>query len=39
VAPVILARMRRWWGKKLRPANAEMKFAPGEGLSFFRPHG
>src|SRR5262249_38760864 len=39
VAPHILLRQRRMWDKTLRAANAEMKFAPTEGLSFFRAHG
>jgi methyltransferase (TIGR00027 family) len=39
MAPTILARQRRRWGKKLQAANAEHKFAPAEGLEFFRPHG
>ncbi len=39
VAPSILTRMQRSWGKALRPANAEMKFAPAEGLEFFRRYG
>jgi methyltransferase (TIGR00027 family) len=39
VAPTILARHRRMWGRTLRPANAEMKFAPAEGLAFFESRG
>jgi methyltransferase (TIGR00027 family) len=39
VAPDILARQRRLWGEKLRAAGADHKFAPPEGLEFFRPHG
>ncbi len=39
VAPVVLARMQRMWNRKLRSANAEMKFAPTAGLSFFRAQG
>jgi len=39
VTPPVLARMRRTWGKTLRVANAEMKFAPSNGLGFFRQHG
>jgi methyltransferase (TIGR00027 family) len=39
VAPIILARHRRMWGRTLRPANAEMKFAPAEGLAFFGARG
>jgi methyltransferase (TIGR00027 family) len=35
VTPPILARMKRTWDKTLRPADAEMKFAPGNGLGFF----
>ncbi len=39
VTPAVLARMKRTWDKTLRPANAEMKFAPHNGLGFFRSHG
>jgi methyltransferase (TIGR00027 family) len=39
VAPSIVARQRRTWGKTLRSANAEHKFAPVNGLDFYRPHG
>ena len=39
IAPDILARQRRLWGEKLRAAGADHKFAPQEGLEFFRPHG
>jgi methyltransferase (TIGR00027 family) len=39
VAPSILTQAQRNWGKALRPAKAEMKFAPPEGLEFFRRHG
>ena len=38
-APHVLARQQRRWGKALRAAHAEHKFAPAEGLAFFRPHG
>ena len=38
-APHVLARQQRMWGKALRAAHAEHKFAPAEGLAFFRPHG
>jgi methyltransferase (TIGR00027 family) len=38
-APATLARQRRRWGKALRAADAEHKFAPREGLAFFRPRG
>ncbi len=31
--------MKRNWDKTLRPANAEMKFAPSDGLGFFEAHG
>jgi hypothetical protein len=31
--------MKRNWDKTLRPAGAEMKFAPTDGLGFFRAHG
>jgi methyltransferase (TIGR00027 family) len=33
--PEVLAQARRAWGKTLRPAGAEMKFAPAAGLEFF----
>jgi len=36
VSPAVLKRMRRMWGKTLHTANAEMKFAPADGLAFFR---
>jgi methyltransferase (TIGR00027 family) len=39
MSPSVLARQRRRWGKKLRAASAEHKFAPAEGLEFFRPYG
>jgi methyltransferase (TIGR00027 family) len=39
VTPPVLARMKRNWDKTLRPAGAEMKFAPTDGLGFFRAHG
>jgi len=39
ISPEILARQRRLWGKRLKVAHAEHKFAPPEGLAFFRPHG
>jgi methyltransferase (TIGR00027 family) len=39
VTPPVLARMKRNWDKALRPANAEMKFAPGNGLEFFQAFG
>ncbi len=39
VSPAILARQRRTWDKALRGANAEHKFAPANGLEFFRSHG
>jgi O-methyltransferase involved in polyketide biosynthesis len=39
VTPPILARMKRNWDKALRPADAEMKFAPKGGLGFFQAHG
>jgi methyltransferase (TIGR00027 family) len=38
-SPEILARQRRLWGTRLEAARAEHKFAPAEGLAFFRPHG
>jgi methyltransferase (TIGR00027 family) len=39
VTPAVLARMKRNWDKTLRPAGAEMKFAPGTGLGFFLARG
>jgi methyltransferase (TIGR00027 family) len=39
VTPPVLARMKRNWDKTLRPANAEMRFAPRDGLGFFQAHG
>jgi O-methyltransferase involved in polyketide biosynthesis len=39
ISPAILARMQRNWGKSLHPANAAMKFAPKNGLDFYRRHG
>jgi methyltransferase (TIGR00027 family) len=38
-APEVLARNQRAWGKTLKAADAEMKFAPASGLGFFRDHG
>jgi methyltransferase (TIGR00027 family) len=38
-APEILARNRRAWGQQLESAGAEMKFAPANGLDFFRDFG
>lgn len=38
-APEILKRQRRLWGKRLHAAGAPQKFAPREGLDFFRSHG
>jgi len=39
IAPLVLARQKRLWGRALRPARAEHKFAPPEGLAFFASHG
>jgi len=39
ISPEILARQRRLWGTRLKAARAEHKFAPPEGLQFFRPYG
>jgi methyltransferase (TIGR00027 family) len=39
ISPEILARQRRLWGRRLKAAHAAHKFAPPEGLEFFRPHG
>lgn len=39
VSPAVLQRLNRRWGKRLRAGNAAMKFAPVEGLDFFRRHG
>ena len=38
-AQVTLARQQRRWGRTLRAACAEHKFAPREGLAFFRSRG
>jgi methyltransferase (TIGR00027 family) len=37
--PEVLAQAQRAWGKTLKPAGAEMKFAPASGLAFFEPLG
>ena len=37
--PEVVKQNMRAWGKVLRPAHAEMKFASPDGLAFFRPHG
>jgi methyltransferase (TIGR00027 family) len=37
--PQVLAQARRAWGRTLRPAGAEMKFAPASGLDFYSPFG
>ena len=39
IAPPVLARMQRNWDKALRPGNAEMRFAPQDGLGFFETRG
>lgn len=39
MSPEVLARLNRRWDNALRTGNAAMKFAPAEGLDFFRPHG
>ncbi len=39
VTPAVLARMKRNWDKTLRAADAEMKFAPRNGLGFFQERG
>ena len=39
MSPAVLARLKRNWDRSLRPANAEMKFAPQSGLGFFSQHG
>jgi methyltransferase (TIGR00027 family) len=39
VLPQVLVQARRAWGDTLRPAGAEMKFAPANGLDFFAPLG
>jgi methyltransferase (TIGR00027 family) len=39
ISPEVLARQRRLWGTRLKAAGAEHKFAPPEGLEFFRPQG
>jgi O-methyltransferase involved in polyketide biosynthesis len=39
VPPFILRFLQRTWGKSLDAAAAPMRFAPAEGLEFFRPLG
>lgn len=39
ISPEILARQRRLWSARLKAAHAEHKFAPPEGMAFFRSHG
>jgi methyltransferase (TIGR00027 family) len=39
VSPEAVRQQMRAWGKILREAHAEWKFAPAIGLDFFRPHG
>ncbi len=39
VSPDTLVRQRRMWRKALRSAHADHKFAPADGLDFYRPHG
>jgi methyltransferase (TIGR00027 family) len=39
VAPEVVARNMRAWGKILAHAHAEWKFAPPNGFAFFRPYG
>ena len=39
VAPEVLKRNMRAWGKVLAQANAEWKFAHPDGFDFFRPRG
>ena len=39
VAPAILKRTLKYWGKQLASANAPMHFAPEDGTEFFRPQG
>jgi methyltransferase (TIGR00027 family) len=39
ISPEILARQRRLWARHLAAAGAEHKFAPRDGLDFFRPYG
>jgi hypothetical protein len=36
---MIRKRVNRWWGKRLKQANAQYQFAPEEGTRFFTPHG
>lgn len=36
ISPPVLARLKRNWDRALRPAAAEMRFAPPDGLGFFR---
>jgi hypothetical protein len=37
--PIIVKKMKRWWGKHLDRAQAKFQFAPEEGTKFFEPHG
>jgi methyltransferase (TIGR00027 family) len=39
ISPEILVRQQRLWARHLAAARAEHKFAPHDGLDFFRPHG
>lgn len=39
VSPPVLDRMKRTWGAALGQANAQMKFAPPDGLAFFQRRG
>ena len=39
VTPPVLASMKRHWDKTLQPAQAQMKFAPADGLGFLRAYG
>ena len=39
IAPDTLVRQRRLWRRPLRSAHADHRFAPSEGLDFYRPHG
>ncbi|HEV7504902.1 MAG TPA: SAM-dependent methyltransferase [Thermoanaerobaculia bacterium] len=38
-SPQLLQRMSKTWGKNLKAAGAPFRFAPAEGVEFFRPYG
>jgi hypothetical protein len=39
VAPLLLERLRKQWGRNLAVARAPLVFAPPEGTAFFLPYG